>query len=472
MPPQCHVTMDSPDQDRLIPATGERKRRSKPKDRPRDPLLLEDFEPRESGGCCTALSLFGDAAYRMPIMGKVWLALKLISSVGQVEVIVWCTMTLLPAFQQLFLPDASGELKSEDARTAEYYKLLGLFSISVVLYGLGRSLMVYALEAIRLHFRTYLTKKLMSRYFSINNYYHLASQPTIDNPGMRICDDVDAYTENVVFLLDEQVARVYMIIRLGLSMFFKHPRLMLLFTYYGPCLVPLLLVTPMFIRAVKRVIASNAIFREGMTQVQEYGENIAFCEAGEHEEHWALSQFHRVVSDLWSYAHRLNIVDTILNTGTWVGDIIPFAILASVYLVKPDDYKNIKGASGLLGSARDANVLLMKCLFTFFKDGSIQKLGNIFGPVKRIKELMDFFDHHERVIRTQKARVAYGAKSLTLNKVSVVAPGGRKLVQNLDFKVAPGDSVLISGPSGVGKSSLMRVICGLWAPEKGSISLP
>jgi len=47
-----------------------------------------------------------------------------------------------------------------------------------------------------------------------------------------------------------------------------------------------------------------------------------------------------------------------------------------------------------------------------------------------------------------------------------------KLVQNLDLKVSRGMSVLIVGASGIGKSSLLRAILGLWETDKGTIKIP
>lgn len=39
---------------------------------------------------------------------------------------------------------------------------------------------------------------------------------------------------------------------------------------------------------------------------------------------------------------------------------------------------------------------------------------------------------------------------------------------DLSFEVKPGSSLVISGPSGVGKSSILRVIAGLWPFEAGT----
>jgi heme exporter protein A len=48
--------------------------------------------------------------------------------------------------------------------------------------------------------------------------------------------------------------------------------------------------------------------------------------------------------------------------------------------------------------------------------------------------------------------------------------GGRVLFGNLSFALAPGDAALVTGPNGVGKSSLIRLAAGLLAPVAGSIT--
>lgn len=50
--------------------------------------------------------------------------------------------------------------------------------------------------------------------------------------------------------------------------------------------------------------------------------------------------------------------------------------------------------------------------------------------------------------------------------------GGRLLFEGLSFALAPGDAALVSGPNGVGKSSLIRVAAGLLAPAHGTVDGP
>jgi len=62
---------------------------------------------------------------------------------------------------------------------------------------------------------------------------------------------------------------------------------------------------------------------------------------------------------------------------------------------------------------------------------------------------------------------------LKIDNLSLATPvSEHKLVQNLSLDVKKGDSLLIVGPSGVGKSSLLRAVCGLWKAQSGNISLP
>ena len=46
---------------------------------------------------------------------------------------------------------------------------------------------------------------------------------------------------------------------------------------------------------------------------------------------------------------------------------------------------------------------------------------------------------------------------------------GRTLFRGLTFSVAGGDLVRIAGPNGSGKTSLLRILCGLLAPTHGEV---
>lgn len=50
--------------------------------------------------------------------------------------------------------------------------------------------------------------------------------------------------------------------------------------------------------------------------------------------------------------------------------------------------------------------------------------------------------------------------------------GDKLLFRDLNFALAPGQAGLVTGPNGVGKSSLLRLIAGLLEPFSGSIHKP
>jgi len=47
--------------------------------------------------------------------------------------------------------------------------------------------------------------------------------------------------------------------------------------------------------------------------------------------------------------------------------------------------------------------------------------------------------------------------------------GGRVLVERIDLKLEAGEAMVLAGPNGVGKSSLLRVAAGLLPPAAGSV---
>ena len=49
--------------------------------------------------------------------------------------------------------------------------------------------------------------------------------------------------------------------------------------------------------------------------------------------------------------------------------------------------------------------------------------------------------------------------------------GGRDVFSGLDFETSAGEALVVVGPNGSGKTSLLRIIAGLLAPAAGSIAL-
>ena len=49
--------------------------------------------------------------------------------------------------------------------------------------------------------------------------------------------------------------------------------------------------------------------------------------------------------------------------------------------------------------------------------------------------------------------------------------GPKKVLQGIDLDVAPGESMVVIGGSGTGKSVLLKCILGLLRPENGSIRI-
>jgi molybdate transport system ATP-binding protein len=56
---------------------------------------------------------------------------------------------------------------------------------------------------------------------------------------------------------------------------------------------------------------------------------------------------------------------------------------------------------------------------------------------------------------------------VTIQKKLLSAKG--EMILDVDFEIMPGELVTLYGPSGAGKTSILRMLCGLAKPDNGSI---
>jgi putative ATP-binding cassette transporter len=96
--------------------------------------------------------------------------------------------------------------------------------------------------------------------------------------------------------------------------------------------------------------------------------------------------------------------------------------------------------------------------------------------VVRLAEIHEKFEElgraHESTAGTPRISFALG-KTIELDKVSLQTPGGeQQLVSDLSLKVGVQEHLVIVGQTGVGKSSLLRAMAGLWTRGEGRITMP
>jgi putative ATP-binding cassette transporter len=68
--------------------------------------------------------------------------------------------------------------------------------------------------------------------------------------------------------------------------------------------------------------------------------------------------------------------------------------------------------------------------------------------------------------------VTNGADSIRTSNLQVGLPDGRVILPNTTLAIGRRDRVLITGPTGSGKSTLFRALAGIWPFGNGSIEVP
>lgn len=327
----------------------------------------------------------------------------------------------------------------------------------------------YAAERFALLWREWMTNVLVRRYFFHHAYYHLRSSNRLDNPDQRIAEDVKSFTTGVLgYLLTVLNSVITVICFIGIlwSVSWKLPLGLIIYTSLGTLLS--ILIGKRLVGLHFKQYQKEADFRYALIRVRENAESIAFFRGEKREHRHLLLSFKEVVSNTLGIIGWNRNLGFFTSSYNYIALIIPLIIVGPMYMRGAVEFGVVTQSEGAF-----AQVLVALSVIISQFEG----LSAFAASIKRVGQLWDELDDQDSedalLERTSPLPFDENALILKLTDLTVQTPDGDKqLTRRLNLALRPGNSLLIMGASGTGKSSLLRTIAGLWQSGGGSVERP
>jgi putative ATP-binding cassette transporter len=209
----------------------------------------------------------------------------------------------------------------------------------------------------------------------------------------------------------------------------------------------------------------EADFRFNLVRVRENSEQIALLDGDEAERGRLLGRFGHVVGNWYALMTRQKKLTFFTASYTQAAVVFPFIMVSPAYfanLMQLGGLMQTANAFGQVQSSLSVFVTLYRSLAEW--RAVIQRLSGFEQSVASARALAKT-PPMIAVGRDATAAVAF-------KDLAVRLPNGVPLVNAKDVRIGLGEKVLVSGPSGTGKSTLFRALAGVWPFGEGEVVLP
>ena len=350
-----------------------------------------------------------------------------------------------------------------------YWKALGWYLGS---FALAIPIGVYyrwVEERLALLWREWMAQHLVKRYFNNRAYFRLLGSESVDNPDQRISEDVRNFTtSSLAFLLIVLNSTVTLVAFVGVLWMISGTLVVTLVIYAVAGTAVSVLIGRKLVGLHYHQYEKEANFRYGLVRVRDNAESIAFYR-GEKREHLDLfKRLSAAVANMQLVIVRNRHLAFFTNSYNYLALVLPVLVVAPMYMQGKVEFGVVTQAAGAFGQVLTAVSLIIT---------QFGQLSAYLAGVQRLGSLWDQLDEHD----AEETRIADEAGKapeenchiVRLDKLTICTPGkGKMLVNDLSFELHPGQSLIIMGASGTGKSSVLRTIAGLWYGASGLLERP